>query len=107
MSDFTNEMKSSNYEKEITNALQRVAEKMPYYQEYRYFEKIVSNHYLSVSRNAIPKIIVLGSGLMMKKLCCTALVFLLLISMVACQKVKQTPDAPVESEQREDRKSVV
>ena len=62
MSDFTNEMKSSNYEKEITNALQRVAEKMPYYQEYRYFEKIVSNHYLSVSRNAIPKIIVLGSG---------------------------------------------
>ena len=107
MSDFTNEMKSSNYEKEITNALQRVAEKMPYYQEYRYFEKIVSNHYLSVSRNAIPKIIVLGSGLMMKKLCCTALVFLLLISMVACQKVKQTPDAPVESEQREqeDRES--
>ena len=62
MSDFTNEMKSSNYEKEITNALQRVAEKMPYYHEYRYFEKIVSNHYLSVSRNAIPKIIVLGSG---------------------------------------------
>lgn len=107
MSDFTNEMKSSNYEKEITNALQRVAEKMPYYQEYRYFEKIVSNHYLSVSRNAIPKIIVLGSGLMMKKLCCTALVFLLLISMAACQKVKQTPDAPVESEQREqeDRES--
>lgn len=43
----------------------------------------------------------------MKKLCCTALVFLLLISMAACQKVKQTPDAPVESEQREqeDRES--
>lgn len=37
----------------------------------------------------------------MKKLCCTALVFLLLISMAACQKVEQTPDASVESEQRE------
>ncbi|MCI9026284.1 MAG: aldo/keto reductase [Dorea sp.] len=37
----------------------------------------------------------------MKKLCCTVLVFLLLISMAACQKVEQTPDAPVESEQRE------
>lgn len=44
---------------------------------------------------------------MMKKLCCTALVFLLLISMAACQKVEQTPDAPVESEQRkqEDKES--
>ena len=43
----------------------------------------------------------------MKKLCCTALVFLLLISMAACQKVEQTPDAPVESEQRkqEDKES--
>ena len=43
----------------------------------------------------------------MKKLCCTALVFLLLISMAACQKVDQTPDAPVESEQRkqEDKES--
>ena len=44
---------------------------------------------------------------MMKKLCCTALVFLLLLSMAACQKVEQTPDAPVESEQRkqEDEES--
>ena len=43
----------------------------------------------------------------MKKLCCTALVLLLLISMAACQKVEQTPDAPVESEQRkqEDKES--
>lgn len=60
---FRDEMKSSAYRTEITEALQQIIEVMPPYNELSFFIKSVRNHYLFDFDKNRPLIVVLGSNI--------------------------------------------